>query len=343
MMDAPTEQHPKLLLVDDEPDNLLILEDILHDDYEIVCARNGEEALALTESEDPDLIILDIGLPGLSGYDVCVRLKAEAKTQAIPVIFVTAMAHIEDEAKGFELGAVDYITKPVSGPIVRARVRTHLSLVRMDELQKTRLKIIQRLGRAAEFKDNETGMHVIRMSHYSRLITLGDGLGEETANQVLHAAPMHDIGKIGIPDAILQKPAKLSDSELIIMRRHAEMGAAIIGDDDSPLLQMARRIALSHHERWDGNGYPHGLAGEEIPIEARIVAIADVFDALTSDRPYKSAWSVEAAVDLIRSESGTHFDPSLVKIFIENLPAIIGIRERWPETQPASEAISHAM
>lgn len=320
-----------LLLVDDEPSNLHVLRHILQDDYRLLFARDGARALELAGTERPALILLDVMMPGMTGHEVCEQLKANPLTSTIPVIFVTALSNVEDEIRGFELGAVDYIAKPVSSPIVRARVRNHLSLVQAELLRETRLYIVQCLGMAAEYKDNETGLHVIRMSHFSRVIALAAGFSEEDADEILHAAPMHDVGKIGIPDAILQKPGKLDLQEWDVMRQHPDIGAQIIGDHDSSLLQMARRIALSHHEKWDGSGYPQGLAGDAIPIEGRIVAIADVFDALTSQRPYKEAWPVEKAVELIRSERGKHFDPQLVDCFLDSLDAIVEIKERWAE------------
>ncbi|MED5490725.1 response regulator [Halopseudomonas pachastrellae] len=325
------DRRPSILLVDDEPANLHVLKHILQDDYRLLFARDGERALELASSEHPQLILLDVMMPGTTGHEVCTRLKADPRTEAIPVIFVTALANPEDEALGFELGAVDYISKPVSAPIVRARVRTHLSLVRAEVLRQTRLNIVQALGMAAEYKDNETGLHVIRMSHFSRIIALEAGFSAEDAEELLHAAPMHDVGKIGIPDAILQKPGKLDADEWAIMQQHPDIGARIIGEHDASMLQMARRIALGHHEKWDGSGYPAGLAGTDIPVEARIIAIADVFDALTSVRPYKRAWSVDEAVALIREQSGKHFDPHLVNCFLARLDEIIEIRDRWAE------------
>ncbi|KPQ29011.1 MAG: putative two-component system response regulator [Marinobacter excellens HL-55] len=321
-----------LLVVDDEPANLQVLRNILSDDYRLLFARDGERAVELATTERPDLILLDVMMPGMTGHQVCQQLKTNPATRNIPVIFVTALAEADDEAKGFEIGAVDYITKPVSAPIVRARVKTHLSLVRVDELVETRLAVVQKLGRAAEYKDNETGLHVIRMSHFSRLIALEAGMGELWADNLLNAAPMHDVGKIGIPDAILQKPGKLDPDEWAVMQRHAEIGAEIIGEDGSNLLHMAREVALNHHEKWDGSGYPKGLKGSDIPISARIVALADVFDALTSERPYKKAWAVEDATDLIRAQSGKHFDPNLVEVFFQCLPAILEVQNRWKET-----------
>ena len=320
-----------LLLVDDEPVNLQVLRNILEADYRLLFARDGERALQLARTELPDLILLDVMMPGLSGHAVCQQLKADPVTEALPVVFVTALSDVEDEAKGFALGAVDYITKPVSPPIVKARVKNQLSLVRLDELKKTRLAVVQRLGRAAEYKDNETGLHVIRMSLYSQALARRMGFSEVDAEELLNAAPMHDVGKIGIPDAILRKPGKLDPDEWAVMQTHAAIGAEIIGEDGSTLLRLARSIALNHHEKWNGSGYPAGLKGDAIPLEARIVALADVFDALTTERPYKKAWSVEDAVVLIQRERGEHFDPAVVDVFLECLPELLAIREQWQE------------
>ncbi|KIV68359.1 Response regulator [Pseudomonas sp. FeS53a] len=334
---SPTSPDPRqcLLLVDDEPTNLQVLRHILQDDYRLLFAKDGPKALELAGRERPALVLLDVMMPGMTGHEVCQQLKNDPATREIPVIFVTALADTEDEAKGFEVGAVDYITKPVSPAIVKARVRTHLSLVRMDELKRTRLEIVQRLGLAAEYKDNETGLHVIRMSHYSRILARALGWSEADCDDLLNAAPMHDVGKIGIPDAVLRKPGKLDADEWAVMRQHVSIGANIIGEHPSGLLRMAQRIALTHHEKWDGSGYPNGLAGEDIPIEGRIVAIADVFDALTSERPYKQAWPVEEAVAFLREQSGQHFDPNLVELFIQQLPAVLEVKARWAEGRTA--------
>ena len=328
---APNDTRPLLLLVDDEPTNLQVLRHTLQDHYRLQFARDGDKALQLALREQPALILLDVMMPGMTGLEVCRQLKADPATARIPVIFVTALSDSHAESEGFAAGAVDYITKPVSPPIVLARVRTHLSLVRVEELRETRLQIIRRLGRAAEFKDNETGLHVIRMSHYARELALAAGQPEAWADELLDAAPMHDIGKIGIPDAILQKPGKLDADEWRIMQTHAEIGARIMGDDRSSLLQMAATIAHCHHERWDGSGYPQRLAGEAIPLAARIVAIADVFDALTSVRPYKAAWTIEAALAHIAAEAGKHFDPALVAHFLALEPTLRQIQARWAE------------
>ncbi|MEZ9819954.1 HD domain-containing phosphohydrolase [Shewanella sp. 10N.286.45.A1] len=333
-----------ILVVDDTPENIDILVGILSSDYKIRVAIDGPKALALAQKSTPDIILLDVMMPGMNGYEVCERLKQDQLTCHIPVIFVTALAETSDETQGFALGAVDYITKPVSAPVVQARVKTHLALYdqkrlleqqvkeRTKELEETRFEIIRRLGRAAEYKDNETGLHVVRMSRYARLLAIQSGLPDKYCELIYNAAPMHDIGKIGTPDSILKKPTKLDEPEWDEMQRHAEIGAEIIGDHQDPLLEMARRIALSHHEKWDGSGYPYGKSGQDIPIEGRIVAIADVFDALTSIRPYKKAWTVADTMALIDSESGKHFDPELVEHFKQIVDEVTKIRDKHHET-----------
>jgi putative two-component system response regulator len=325
-------QQPTILIVDDEPVNLRVLKQILQQDYRLIFAKSGAEALRLAQSKSPNLILLDIMMPDITGLEVCKQLKEASNTTKIPIIFVTALNDHDDEAQGLELGAVDYITKPVSAAVVKARVATHLSLVQADELKRTRLQIIQRLGHASEYKDNETGMHVMRMSHYSKVIALAYGFCEQQADNLLHASPMHDLGKIGIPDSIMLKPGKLTDEEFAIMKTHPIIGANILGDDDSDLITLAKTVALTHHEKWDGTGYPEGLAGVNIPIEGRIVALADVFDALTSVRPYKDAWTVEDAMVFIKAQSGIHFDPELVVLFEEKLPQILIIKNRWKDS-----------
>ena len=330
MTQAP-DQRPRLLLVDDEPTNLQVLRHVLQADYRLLFATDGARALQVAREQQPQLILLDIMMPGMDGYAVCRALKADPATAGIPVIFITALNDSQDETAGFDVGGVDYLTKPVSPPVVRARVRTHLSLVRVDELRETRLQIVQRLGRAAEYKDNETGLHVIRMSHFSQLLALAAGCSPAWAEDLLNAAPMHDVGKIGIPDAVLRKPGPLDADEWATMRRHPEIGAEIIGEHPSGVLQLAREIALAHHEKWDGSGYPRGLAGEAIPLSARIVAIADVFDALTTRRPYKEPWPVQEAMNHIAAQAGKHFDPALVALFAPLLPQLLEIRARWAE------------
>ncbi|MCW9051470.1 MAG: response regulator [Motiliproteus sp.] len=329
---------PTLLVVDDEPEVIQALAGILSDEFNITIAMDGAKALEMaSKAPHPDLILLDILLPGLGGFEVCRQLKEKPETGSIPIIFISVLDAVEDESYGFEMGAADYITKPFSAPIVQARVKTHLALydqrrdleglvqARTSQLRDSRLEIIRQLGRAAEYKDNETGYHVIRMSFYARLLALKAGLSEEQAELLFNAAPMHDVGKIGIPDYILQKPGKLNAEEWAIMRRHCEYGANIIGNSDSDLMQLAREVAMTHHERWDGKGYPKGLKGEEIPIVGRIVAISDVFDALVSTRPYKSPWPVDQALEYILEQSGSQFDPELGPILGDILPEVLGI------------------
>lgn len=320
-----------ILVVDDEPTNLRILNQILSDTYKLIFAKSGEEALRLIEKEQPNLILLDVMMPGMTGYQVCETLKNSDRFKSIPIIFVTALSDAGDEAKGLNLGAVDYISKPISPAVVKVRVKTHLSLVAVDELRRTRLQIIQRLGRASEYKDNETGMHVMRMSHYSRVLAIAYGFSSERAENLFNAAPMHDIGKIGIPDSIMLKPGKLSDEEFAIMKKHPEIGAEILGESDSDLIDLAKTVSMTHHEKWNGTGYPNQLLGEDIPIEGRIVALADVFDALTSVRPYKEAWPIEKAMAFIHSQKGEHFEPILVDLFEQQLSKIIEIKERWKD------------
>jgi putative two-component system response regulator len=320
-----------VLVVDDEPTNLKVLNNILNDTYKLTFAKSGEDALRLIKKDKPDLILLDVMMPGMTGYEVCETLKNDPLYKSIPIIFVTALNEREDEAKGLNLGAVDYIAKPVSPPVVRARVKTHLSLVDAEELKRTRLQVIQRLGRASEYKDNETGMHVMRMSHYSRIIALAYGYTEKEADNLFHAAPMHDIGKIGIPDSIMLKPGKLTEEEFEIMKKHPEIGAEILGESDSDLIELAKIVSMTHHEKWDGTGYPKQLKGKDIPRPGRIIALADVFDALTSVRPYKDAWSVEKAVEFIQEQKGKHFDPEMVDLFIQQLDKVIEIKQRWKD------------
>jgi putative two-component system response regulator len=325
-----------VLVVDDTPGNIDILQEILTPTYRVKVAASGVRALEIAAQDDPpDLILLDIMMPGMDGYEVLRRLQANPRTRVIPVLFVTAKEAPEDEQLGFDLGCVDYLTKPISAPKVRARVRTHLALrdqnrtleaavrERTRELEATRLSILERLGRAAEFRDNETGMHVLRMSQTSQCVALELGLPVDEATLLLQAAPMHDIGKIGIPDRVLLKPGRLDADEWVIMRRHPEIGHRIIGQHTSPLLKMAAEVALTHHERWDGTGYPAGLRGDAIPRVGRIVAVADVFDALTSVRPYKPAWSVADAVAELERGAGSHFDPRVVAAFLGRLPEIL--------------------
>ncbi len=338
-MDYTAQSHSTVLIVDDTPENIQILIGLLSADYRVKAANNGKKALEIAASTPPpDLILLDVMMPEMDGFEVCQKLKDNPDTAKIPVIFITAKTEIADEKQGFELGAVDYIAKPFSPPIVKTRVRSQLALYeqskhleelvkqRTREIEETRLSIIQRLGRAAEYKDNETGMHVIRMACYTKLLAEKISEDSEWVELLYNAAPMHDIGKIGIPDNILCKPGKLDKDEWQVMMTHAAIGGEILGQDNSPLLKLAVEVAINHHEKYNGQGYPNGLAGESIPLSARIVAIADVFDALTSERPYKKAWAIEDAVNLIKEESGKHFDPDLVPLFLECMPEILKIK-----------------
>lgn len=333
-----------VLVVDDALGNIAMLCSILEPFYRVQVATNGEKALQLVLGEEPpDLVLLDIVMPGMSGYEVCRRIKAEPARHSIPILFVTALEQQEDEEMGLALGAGDYITKPYNAPVVLARVKTHLALydqtrelehkvqLRTRELQKSRLEIIKCLARAAEFRDNETGNHVLRMSHYSRLIAKAAGLGDALAETLFLAAPMHDIGKIGTHDYVLLKPGKLDAQEWETMKQHVIMGAEIIGTHADELLTMARTVALSHHEKWDGTGYPLGQKGKEIPVVGQIVAIADVFDALSSSRPYKDPWPIELCVQTIVESAGAAFDPDLIPAFLKALPQMLLVQEMYAE------------
>ncbi len=333
-----------VLVVDDVLQNIRILNEILNNHYIVKVATNGKKALQIANGNNPpDIIILDVMMPEINGYQVCETLKANVQTKDIPVIFITALNDPHEEEKGLSLGAVDYIIKPLSPAVVLKRIQTHLNLAnqnsilensvreRTRELEETRLAIIQRLGRAAECKDNETGMHVIRMSHYSRITALADGLSELEADLILHAAPMHDIGKIGIPDKILLKPEKLDEFEWDVMKRHPEIGAEIIGDHKAEIMKVARCCAMYHHEKFDGTGYPCGLKAKEIPYYARIVAVVDVFDALTTERPYKQGWPLEKALEYIKVNKGVQFDPAITDSFLSAVDQIKEIQQNYPE------------
>lgn len=324
----------KILIVDDEPNNLQVLRQILKDHYQLLFAPNGEKALQAVEAHHPDLVLLDIMMPGISGYEVCQRIKANPATENIPVIFISAMSEVKDEAHGFDVGAVDYIQKPVSAPIVLRRVQTHLSLVKAKLLEESYEAAIFMLGEAGHYNDTDTGEHIWRMSAYAGVLAKAAGWKKDLIELLILAAPMHDTGKIGILDAILKAPRKLSSEEWEIMKKHSEIGATILEKSNTPVFKMAAEIARYHHEKWDGSGYPQGLSGTAIPESARIVAIADVFDALTMERPYKKPWSVEDAVVEIKRGAGQHFDPRLVSLFEQVLPEILLTKNKWVIRNP---------
>jgi putative two-component system response regulator len=341
-------RRPTILVADDSPQNIELLSRVLGQEYRIKVATSGEKALKIAYSDEPpDLILLDIMMPDLSGLEVCQRIKANPDRRCIPIIFVTAMTTVEDESLGLAMGAVDYISKPISPPLVQARVRTHLALYdqsrelermvaqRTAELVATRQQIIRRLGRAAEYKDNETGNHVVRMSHIARLVAQQAGLGPEAVQLIFQTAAMHDLGKIGVPDRILLKPGPLSPEEWVLMRQHAQIGADIIGRHDNELLATARAIALTHHEKWDGTGYPQGLKGEQIPLYGRIVAIADVFDALMTRRPYKEPFPASESLAIMAAQKGSHFDPMLLECFFQQQFEILKVMELYSDDRGA--------
>jgi putative two-component system response regulator len=319
----------KILVVDDEPNNLQILKQVLENDYQLLFANRGELALEVARIKRPDLILLDIMMPGMNGYETCEELKRRPETANIPVIFVSAMGEVENEVQGFDAGAVDYVLKPISPTIVRRRIRTHLQLVRAENLEKSQRAAVFMLGEAGHYNDTDTGQHIWRMAAYAKQLASLSGWSTEMTARLELAAPMHDTGKIGVPDEILKAPRKLTADEWVIMKAHSWIGYDILQKGGTPLFDMAAEVALNHHEKWDGSGYPSGLKEEQIPESARIVALADVFDALTMVRPYKDAWSVEDATKYLLTESGSHFDPRLVQLFEDNIESFYRIKEEW--------------
>ncbi|WP_375177673.1 two-component system response regulator [Marinobacter mobilis] len=325
----------KILIVDDEPNNLEVLNQILKQDYELLFALNGEVAKEAAIRHHPHLILLDVSMPLISGFDVCRWLKQHPVTKHIPVIFVTARTRAEDEVKGFTLGAVDYIHKPFSAPIVQRRVETHLRLVHQDELQRSYKETVYMLGRAGHYNDTDTGVHIWRMAEYSRHIALAMGWDKKRSELLELAAPLHDTGKIGIPDSILKAPRKLTEQEWVIMKTHTEIGNDILSNGKSELMMMAAEIAWCHHEKWDGTGYPRGLVGNDIPPSAQIVAVADVFDALSMKRSYKGAWPTDDCIRFIEDQSGQHFNPAVVDAFLTKVPDILAALHYW-EANPVT-------
>ena len=318
-----------ILIVDDEPGNLAIMSNILTDSYKLVFARNGSETLAAIVKHRPAMVLLDIGLPDIDGYELCRKIKQIDETHAVQVIFVTGYTDIAHETAGFDAGGVDYIVKPVSPPVVRARVAAHLSLVRATALEQSYREAILMLGQAGHYNDTDTGAHIWRMAAYARELAQGYGWDVERCALLELAAPMHDTGKLGVPQAILRKPGPLDDQEWEIMKTHPQIGYDILSKSAAPVFQLAAEVALRHHEKWDGSGYPDGLSGKDIPESARIVALADVFDALSMKRPYKDPWPIDRIMGHLEANAGTHFDPELVGVFSGILPELLDIQRKW--------------
>ena len=341
---------PVILIVDDSVEDLSLMGTILRDEYHVKIARSGAKALKIAlEYPVPDLILLDVMMSEMDGHEVCIRLKDNPVTKEIPIIFLTAKVSIEDEQRGLELGAVDYITKPASPPIVLARVKTHLHLKaaanflkdkslyleriadkRTHEVQVLQEVMILSLASLAETRDNETGKHLRRTQHYVKELAVRlrnhsrfeKFLTDYNISMLFKSAPLHDVGKVGIPDGILLKPGRYEPAEFEIMKKHTIIGYEAIERAERNLevktdfLTIAKEIAYSHHEHWDGAGYPRGLSGEDIPISARLMALADVYDAIISRRIYKDPIPHEKAVQMIMAEKGAHFDPDVVDAFV---------------------------
>lgn len=365
-MDTP--EFPKqavVLVVDDTPDNLSLMSELLKDKYKVKLANNGEKALKIASSSNPpDIILLDIMMPVMDGYEVLKRLRTEPGTSDIPVIFLTAKSEIEDERYGLELGAVDYITKPVSPPIVLARLKTHLALKRARDFLKDKNEYLEAevkrrteyiaaiqdvtilaLGSLAETRDNETGNHIRRTQMYIIALSrhlkghprFGCFLTDENILSIYKTAPLHDIGKVGIPDNILLKPGKLTDEEFEIMKKHTALGKSAIEEAEKRLglevdfLKFAKEIAYYHHEKWDGSGYPEGLSADDIPVSARLMAVADVYDALISKRVYKPGMSHDKARAIIVEGKNRHFDPDVVDAFVAIEEDFLAIADKFDD------------
>ncbi len=371
-----TEARPVILIVDDVPENLSVLTALLRPDYRVLAASSGADALRVAAGNiRPDLILLDIMMPEMTGYTVLGRLREEPATRDIPVVFLTALADAGDEEYGLRLGAADYITKPIKPAVVLARVRSQLEAKkardwlrdqnaaleaevarRMRENDLTQLVVIRALAHLAETRDPETGNHILRTQGYVHQLALhlrehprfAETLTDRYIDLLTRSAPLHDIGKVGIPDHILLKPGPLNAEEWEIMKTHAKLGSDAIErtqqDIDTPLefLTLAREIAHWHHERWDGSGYPDGLAGDAIPVSARIMALADVFDALISPRIYKAPMSFDAAREIIAEGRGTHFDPDIADAFLNDFDTFRGIAQRYQDQDEPPAAASAA-
>jgi putative two-component system response regulator len=347
---------PVILIVDDQPQNIELLEAYLFpENYEIVTATNGEEALGKLSENKIDLILLDVMMPGMDGFKVTRRVREDTAHRLLPIILVTALRETDDRVKGIEAGCDDFISKPVDKMELLARVRSLIKVkayndlmsnyreelesevaVRTEELKHAfdkikaaSLETIYRLSIASEYKDRATGAHIKRMSLYSAAIARPMGLDESTIENILYAAPMHDLGKIGIPDLILLKPDKLDLVEWEIMKQHTIIGAKILKGSDAGFIKLGEEIAQHHHEKWDGSGYPEGIKGIEIPIAGRIAAIADVFYALTSERSYKEPFSLKKSLAIIREGRGSHFDPDVVDAFFAIQDGILAIKKQY--------------
>ncbi|MFW5500571.1 MULTISPECIES: HD-GYP domain-containing protein [unclassified Maridesulfovibrio] len=343
----------KILVVDDEPHNIMLLEGILTKlGHDVVGAENAVVALEKLD-RTYDLVLSDVMMPVMNGFEFVEKIRENSETQDIPVIMVTTLSQKGDRLKAVEVGANDFITKPID--ILELKVRTESMLrqkAQQDEiksfesdlnelvesrtlelrealskLDEAHVETIHHLCAAAEYKDEETADHLVRMAEYSRILAEKIGLDAETVQLIHTSSPMHDIGKIGIPDSILLKPGKLTAEEWEVMKSHAVIGGNILSMGSSDYIGMGSVIALSHHEKWDGSGYPSGLSGEDIPLPGRICAVADVFDALTSKRPYKEPFSVEKSLEIMKEGRGTHFDPKLIDLFFENIEKILYIKE----------------
>jgi len=361
-----TQKKTTILVVDDTPDNLSQVSSLLQDDYTVRVANNGNRALSIAMSHPPpDLILLDIMMPGMDGYEVCQQLKSSPKSRDIRVIFLTAKTDVENESKGFKLGAVDYITKPISPPILQERIKTHLALKasadflrdknlylesevarRTQELSAIQDVTILVLASLAETRDTDTGMHIRRTQFYVQALAqqlrhhprFVNDLTDASIAMMFKSAPLHDIGKVGIPDSILLKPGQLSPQEFEIMKRHTTLGRDAIVHAERVLgmevdfLRTAKNIALSHHEKWNGKGYPQGLTGESIPLSARLMAVADVYDALISHRVYRQGMQHDQAAAIILDGKGTHFDPDMVDAFRDMQGQFQDIATRFADT-----------
>ncbi len=343
--------NAKILIVDDQKLHLMLLEKILKTSgyQNICCTTESRKVVSLYQEFKPDLIVLDLIMPEFDGFMVMEGLrKLKRPEDYLPILAVSSEKGQEIHLKALQSGATDFIQMPYESLEIVMRIKNMIETAilhkqvqnqnkiletkvqeRTKELRDTRLDIIQRLAHAAECRDLETGAHIVRMSQYCFELAKAVGMNDLQCELVLNASPLHDVGKIGIPDQILLKPAKLTPEEWETMKKHTTIGAQLLSGSHSPLMKMAEMIALTHHERWDGTGYPKGLKNEDIPLVGRICSICDVFDALTSERPYKKAWTVEAALDQIKKDSGTYFDPHLVEVFLNIFSKIDEIRKKY--------------